>query len=166
MCVAMVTQRSCLCCDVSAWSYLSCLHFQSQWAALGRNAHRKPIPGVGGQAVNLQVAMGCLAERTGLGDHWEVPRPQKLHSRAEVVQPEEELAEPGRDLVSRAGLGLDTSVDRLHLRTHVHSWPSAHSTVSPWCPWRRSVWSLWSPGSAVLAAMGPSAPAGSGAGRG
>lgn len=40
----------------------------------------------------------------------------------------------------------------------------AHSTASPWCPWRPSPRSSWSPGSTVSAAMAPSASAGSVAG--
>lgn len=96
---------------VPAWSHVG---------GTGQKSHRKPIPGVRG-AVNLQMAMGWLAERNGLGDHWEVPRPRKLHSRAEAVQPEEELVKPGRDLASR--LRLDTSADRLRLRAHARAGP-------------------------------------------
>lgn len=46
----------------------------------------------------------------------------------------------------------------------VHARSSVRSTVSLWCPWRLSAWSLWSLGSAVSAVMVSSAPAGVGRG--
>lgn len=52
-----------------------CLALPIAVGGTGRNARCEPIPGVGGrQAANLQMAMGWLAERTALGDNWEVPQ--------------------------------------------------------------------------------------------